>query len=205
MNRFVYRAGQIIFGAFFKLFFRMKVVGAENVPDAGPVVLCSNHRSYWDPALIGCAVKRPVHFMAKEGIFRVPVFGKICSLVGAFPVKRSTADLGSFRHALAMLKANEMVGLFPEGTRSRDGLPRSAHPGAMLLAISAGAPILPVAIAGSIRAFGSVQVRIGPPLDVKSYRQARRSGQDMTELANELIMGRIRALLASESAVARRT
>lgn len=181
--------------------FRWEVVGAENVPAAGGVLLCANHRSNWDPPLLGASVSRPVYFMAKEELFRVPFLAWWMKVVGAFPVKRGAADLGSIRRALTLLKDGHAVAVFPEGTRSRTGMLQEAHGGGALLAIMSGAPVIPVAIAGKMRPFRRVQVRIGSPVDLSPYRKkGRRRSQELAAIANEAIMGRIRELLAEVQA-----
>ncbi len=197
MNRFVYRVSKGAARLLFNLLFRWEVIGTEHVPDQGPAILCANHRSNWDPPLVGVVAPRPVHFMAKEELFRSPVLAAWLRAVGAFPVKRRTADLGGIRHALDLLKQGHIVGLFPEGTRSRTGGLQEAHGGVVMLALSAGAPVVPVAISGETRLFGRVRVRIGAPIDLSPYRrEGKRGAPEMSAIANEVIMGRIRELIA---------
>jgi 1-acyl-sn-glycerol-3-phosphate acyltransferase len=150
------------------LFFDAKVVGAENVPMTGPLVVASNHVSYWDPPVLGTWFPRTIHFMAKRELWKMGPLGALISAVHAFPVDRESADVGAIRHALRVLKDGGVVGIFPEGRRNQSG-DAQARNGAVLLAATARCPVVPVALIGtnvaSKRLRGShVEVRIGEPL-----------------------------------------
>ncbi len=194
----LYPAGRLLCWAAIRLFFRWSVTGRENLPAEGPVILCANHRSYWDPPVVGVSCRpRTVYFMAKEELFRVPVLGSILRAVGAFPVKRGAADLASLRTALALLKAGKAVGIFLEGGRVKGQELGEGQPGAIFLAAAAGAPIVPVAIRGSMRPFSRLHVRIGAPIDVRPYLpDGQKRSRAMAEVANRVVMDRIRALLS---------
>lgn len=197
----LYPVGRALCWLAIRLVFRWRVVGRENLPAGGPVILCANHRSYWDPPVVGVASHpRVVHFMAKEELFRVPVLAAVFRAVGAFPVKRGAADLGSLRRAMVLLKAGRAVGVFLEGGRVKSGDLGEGQPGAVYLAAATGAPIVPVAIQGSMRPFSRLVVRIGAPIDVRAYLpDGRQRSREMAEVANAVVMRRIRELL-SESA-----
>ncbi|MHB1132388.1 MAG: lysophospholipid acyltransferase family protein [Chloroflexota bacterium] len=128
---------------------RREVVGLANVPATGPLLLISNHLSLADPPVLGSMFPRPIRFMAKEELFRTPIVSWVVRGYLAFPVRRGEADRQALQTTLRLLQQGEVVGIFPEGTRSRDGQLHPAHPGAALMASRAGAPILPVAIHGS--------------------------------------------------------
>jgi len=113
------------------------------------VILAANHMSYMDPPLIGSLIWRPVRFMAKDELFRIPILRQIVRGLGAFPVKRSMADRVALRHALELLEAGEVVGIFPEGTRSDDGRLQDLEPGIAFIALKSMAPIVPVGIQGT--------------------------------------------------------
>ena len=150
------------------LLFAVQVSGAERVPATGPLVVAANHRSYLDPPLLGAWFPRTVHFMAKRELFSMPVLSWAIRNVHAFPVERDSADLGSIRRALRILKDGGVVGIFPEGTRNIAG-DAKARGGAVLLAALAQCPIVPVALVGTQRAASrlrasKVEVRIGEPV-----------------------------------------
>jgi 1-acyl-sn-glycerol-3-phosphate acyltransferase len=125
------------------------VRGAENIPARGPVFLAVNHRSYMDPPYLSMVTKRQLHLMAKEQLFEIPVFGPYIRALGAFPVKRGTADRGAIRQAMDELKAGHVLGIFPEGTRADPGTLLPAERGFALIAKQTGIPVVPIALEGT--------------------------------------------------------
>ncbi|HKW44693.1 MAG TPA: lysophospholipid acyltransferase family protein [Candidatus Eremiobacteraceae bacterium] len=151
-----------------RLLYDARISGLENVPLTGPLVVAANHRSYLDPPLLGAWFPRTIHYMAKKELFAISWLGPILRNVHSFPVNREIADPGAIKHALKVLRAGEVVGIFPEGTRNIDGAAR-ARSGAVLLAATAKCPILPVALLHTEQAFRRfravpVEIRIGVPL-----------------------------------------
>jgi len=197
MSRWLHALGKAFFTVIFAVFYRWDVRGRENVPREGPVLLCANHFDWWDPLLVGTAASRPVFFMAKEELFRYPVLGTLLPKVGAFPVRRGTPDRRALRAALELLAQGQVVGIFPEGTRSRDGRLLPAQPGAAMLAVRSRAPVVPVAIAGPYRLFRPIRVRFGEPFELTEYYDRRLSNDALLE-AGARIMERIRRLLPPE-------
>lgn len=174
----------------------------ENLPPIGPLLLVSNHLNLVDPPVLGALLPRRIVFMAKEELFRALIVGWAVKAYGAFPVKRGQPDRQALRSALAELERGGVVGMFPEGTRSRTGRMNQAHPGAALIALLSGAPILPVAITGTERIrsvlslFGrpKITVRVGRPFTLERRRGAR---EELDE-ATSSMMGRVAALLPEE-------
>ena len=130
----------------------MRVEGLNRLPRQGPVILAINHLSMLDPILVGAVVPRVIHFMAKEELFRYPGLGWLLRRVHAFPVRRGQADREALATALQLLRAGEVVGIFPEGTRSADGRLLPLQSGTAFLALKSGATVVPVAIAGTQQA-----------------------------------------------------
>jgi len=169
--------------------FAVTATGYENVPAAGPIIVAANHRSYLDPPLLASWFPRPVHWMAKEELFRIPVLGTLIRWCNAFPVTRGEGDIGSIRRALRILKEGGVVGIFPEGTRNIAGdvEPKS---GAVLLASMAHCPVVPVGLSRTATATrrlrGShVEMRIGVPLTFQgSARRATKA--ELDEWTDEL-------------------
>lgn len=186
-----------------------RIEGIGHVPRDGPFILVANHCSQADPPLLGWAtghqVGRVVHFMAKEEMHRWPVIGWLADRSGVFFVRRGEGDRVAQRLALELLAKGKPIGIFPEGTRSRDGRMREGRAGATLLAIRSGAPIVPVGIAGSHRLFpgGSklprrsrVTFRIGEPFRLE-HQPAGRIDRQVLASGTQRIMEKIAALLPS--------
>lgn len=175
---------------------RLRVVGAENIPAEGAVIMASNHKSYWDPPLVGLACRhRLVHFMAKSELFRNPVFGGAIRWCGAFPVHRGRVDRQSIKTALTLLRQGEVLGIFPEGTRiRREGLGKF-HPGVASLAFLTGTPILPVAVLHSRELPFTLKrpvVLIGEPIAVEKQKPSDEEAAELTAL----VKSRMEALIA---------
>lgn len=168
----LYRFAKALLTVLLKVFYRLEVKGAEYLPPKGPVICVANHASLIDPIVVGCSLKRPVNFLAKEELFRIPVLKWIIRTLGAIPVKRGAGDRGAIRAALEVLKNQKVLGLFPEGTRYRDNTIHPLQPGAALLALETGASILPVVIGGTYRmrlfSFPKIKVVIGPPFSLNA-------------------------------------
>ncbi|MGE5589986.1 MAG: lysophospholipid acyltransferase family protein [Bacillota bacterium] len=182
----LYRIVRAILRPIWFLLFRLHVAGLENIPQAGPVILCCNHFLWADPITMAVAVPRSVHFMAKEELFRAPVLGPLLPLVGAFPVRRGTADRASLKQALAVLSKGEVFGIFPEGTRSRTRQLLRPEPGVVWIAAHARAPVVPMAISGDYRFFRRLSVRVGRPVDLGDLLEQKLRGEVLETGANRV-------------------
>lgn len=169
-------------GALLGAVFRTRVIGRENLPERGGVVLAGNHISYADPVLLWARSPRPVHFMAKSELWDSTLFGTGLDYFWAFPVNRGEADRTAIAKASEYLKSGEPVGIFPEGTRNFDGS-AEAQGGAAFLALRNGVPVVPVGIAGTERIkprgsrgirFPRVVISFGRPIDPESFTGARK-------------------------------
>ena len=123
-----------------------------NVPDITSLrglLIASNHQSYFDPVFIGIAFERPIHYLAREGLFRVPGFGWLLRAVGTHPVKQGKVDASAIKTVLSLLRGGEALVVFPEGTRTRDGQIGEFQRGAVSMAARCGVPLLPACIEGA--------------------------------------------------------
>ena len=189
-----------MFYVFIRQFFRIvllllrrwEVRGLSNLPEQGGLVIVSNHTSYWDPIVVGCAITRRVNYLAKEELFRIPVFRNIITGMAAFPVKRNQSDRAAIRKALQYLAEGQILGVFPEGSRSASGELQAAEPGAAMLALKAGVPVLPLGLIGTRGVLRKVKVNIGEPFLYKTDKKYTR--EDMEKLTG-MIMEKISGLM----------
>ncbi|GAB4343337.1 MAG: lysophospholipid acyltransferase family protein [Cyanophyceae cyanobacterium] len=184
----------------FKFYFRGRVEGLENVPMAGKLLVVSNHASDFDPPFVATAVSRPVAFMAKEELFKIPLLGPAIRHYGAYPVKRGSADRAALRAALTVVDEGWATGLFLDGTRTPDGRIHNPKVGAALIASKTQAPVLPVSIWGADKIFqpGSkwprpvpLTVRIGEPMAPPPPKASRQELDDFTQLCADRIHGQL--------------
>jgi len=193
----LYSFCKVLLYYFFKVFFRFKIIGAEHIPACGGVIIAANHISLWDPPVIGAACTRSINFMAKEELFSIGVFKWIITKLKAFPVRRGTADRTAIRYAISLLKNGEMLGAFPEGTRSITGELGKPEPGIAMIALKAGSPIIPVGIIGTNKVFtgGCIfpqfVIKFGKPIIINE----EKADKEMMEKISNTIMQEISCLL----------
>ena len=172
VNRLVLFAVRLILTPFFLIYLRMQRIGREHIPAEGPVILASNHRSFFDPFVIGTMTRRPVYYVAKKELFTYNrLLSWLLNALGAYPVDRGAGDQDTIETSKIILARGEIVLMFPEGTRTRPGPLGKPHRGVGRLALETGAPVVPIAIIGTedirkgwrIRP-RKVKLRAGPPL-----------------------------------------
>ena len=176
------------FRSAFKIFFRCRIYHAERVPANGPVLLAANHASFMDPPLIGSSLNREIHYLARNTLFRFPVFADILRYINVIPVDRDGRSPKGLRAVSNKLKEGKPVILFPEGTRCPDGKMQPAKSGVGFLVIKSNAPIVPIRVFGTFEAYGRhlkwprprrVQIKVGHPIDFeKLRREAKTADKD---------------------------
>ncbi len=173
-------------GIFLRIFWRLRIIGAERVPRTGPLIVACNHVSYLDPPALGCAAPRPIYYMAKEELFRIPLLGPVVRALHAFPVDRSRGDVAAIRRAVEVLRTGAAVGIFPEGTRNFDGTVRP-QPGIALLHYLSKAPVIPAYVAGTARAkrLAQISVVFGEPMQFATQEKASR--EDLAKWTDEIM------------------
>ncbi|SFL84710.1 1-acyl-sn-glycerol-3-phosphate acyltransferase [Gracilibacillus orientalis] len=167
--------------------YKVKALGTENIPTEGPVIICSNHISNYDPPIVGITCPRPIQFMAKEELFKNKIFAFILNNVNAFPIKRGMKDRNALRKGLEVLKEGNVLGLFPEGTRSKNGEIKKGLAGAGFFALKSKATVIPCAIVGSYKSKEPLMVIYGKPVDLEPLRDNKSSAQEVTDtIMNEI-------------------
>ncbi|MFZ4452258.1 lysophospholipid acyltransferase family protein [Salibacterium aidingense] len=183
----LYTIGKTVCRLGFTFFARVKVIGRENIPEEGPVLLCSNHISNLDPPLVGSFMKRNIHFMAKDELFQKKGLGSLLPSLGAFPVKRGSGDRQALRMGLQLLEEGKVLCLFPEGTRSKTGEIGKGLSGSGFFALRSKASIVPVVISGPYKPFGRITIVYGPPMDFQPLREEKINAAEATEKIMESI------------------
>ncbi len=187
-----------LFKIIFKLFFHLKVRGIRNVPEKGGVIVAANHRSYLDPPVIGVALTRQATYMAREGLFKIPLL-KTFVAAFSFPVKRGRPRPSTIKEAVQRLKRGELIVMFPEGGRSQDGNFLDPKRGIGLIAALSRAPVVPALIRGTERALpvggrfirpARISVTFGKPLTIGTEETDR----DFQERLAQDIMKEIMSL-----------
>lgn len=183
---------------------RWTVTGRDRIPAEGPLIVVSNHLSNADPPILGAGIaRRRIRYMAKAELFSFP-FGIVSRLYGAFPVRRFDADVAAILNAERLLKNGGVLGMFPEGTRSRTGYLGKPHPGTALLALRSGATVIPCAIAGTEHILNRpwtlltkprIAVHIGEPIAIGKVR--RPTEEQVSELTDRIFI-QIQSLLPAK-------
>jgi 1-acyl-sn-glycerol-3-phosphate acyltransferase len=195
-----YRFAKLVIGLILLVWTRKEVVGLKNVPKRGPVILASNHVNLLDPPLLAVVLPRRIVYMGKIELWKTPVIGPLYTLAGFIPVRRFEGDLPALRKAEKTLRQNQVLGMFPEGTRSRKPGLGKGQPGTAIIALRSGAPIVPVAVTGtegvavprSFFRITRVRVAFGKPFELP---KDRRLNTELVEKCTERIMKEIAALL----------
>ncbi|MED3625309.1 lysophospholipid acyltransferase family protein [Neobacillus thermocopriae] len=186
-----YSFAKSVASSIFKPWYRIEAIGMDQVPKEGGVLICANHIHNFDPIVVGITAPRPVHFMAKEELFRVPVLSGIVRKCHAFPVKRGMSDREALRQGIKVLKEGHVLGLFPEGTRSKTGELGKGLAGAGFFALRTDCTVVPCAIIGPYKSLRKLKVIYGKPLPMNELRSAKASAEEVTEL----IMAEIHKLI----------
>lgn len=188
MNIRFYDAGAKVLRPLYNLFWPSKVTGLENIPDEGGFIMCANHVHWRDPLFLAVRLsKRRYVYLAKAELFK----NRFANLIlgekglGAIPINRGQSDLNAIRTSLKIVADGHGLGIFPQGTRSRDNSPTPMLSGVAMIAIRAGVPVIPVYLDGPYRRFHRVDVRVGRPVDISDF--GRRCDRDTLDAVTQRI------------------
>lgn len=176
-----------------KIIYRVKIEGLENVPKDKACIICGNHVHALDAPALMAVIDRNVNFMAKEELWKSAGFRFMAMCYKVFPVKRGKNDLDAIKTALTILKKNEILGMYPEGTRN--GLAKGVKPknGAVNIAIRANVPIIPFAVIGDFKPFKKITFKFGEPMDFSGYTEQAKDKEVVDTLTRE-VMAKVVAL-----------
>lgn len=175
--------------------FGYRCYGRGRLPDGGPLLVCSNHQSYFDPVLVGCGFNPLMTYIARKSLFSNPIFGWAIAFLEAIPIDRDGMGISGFKDTLRRLRRDEMIVMFPEGTRTLDGAVGELKPGFVGMARRGKAALLPVAIDGAYDAWPRsakwprltrITVVVGEVIDVDTVRAM--SDDDLMQMLRDRIL-----------------
>ena len=186
MNRF-YAFCSFLARTFYHVFFKVEIVGEEAIDFKKRYVICSNHMSNHDPFLLGGLMPIQAHFMAKKELFKYKIVAFVLNAVYVFPVDRENNDIKAIKTALTLLRNNENLGLFPEGTRNRGFKPLPVKGGVAMMAIKTKTDILPITIDSKFNWFGPVRVVYHKPVDLSEYYDQKVDALKLEEISQKIM------------------
>ena len=188
---------KIVLYPFYRLLFWYSVTGRENIPKTGGVIFSSNHLSYLDPVLWIIVIRRRIRFMAKQELFKNPLLGWFLRRMDVFGVERGSGDMAAVKTAIRVVRNGEILGLYPEGTRSKDGKPGRAKTGVALIAKAAKCDVVPAAVIcrGKLRPFKRIRLVVGKPVSYQEIiDRAPDNSRESLRAAADYIMEQITTL-----------
>ena len=175
-----------ILKVFCAIAFDLKLEGGENIPEEGALILAPNHRSYYDPIMAGIICKRPIRFMAKSELFENKLFGALITKLGAFPLQRGRGDVAAIKAAFSILKEGNVLLMFPQGKRIKDGTRGKLKTGVAVIAHKMQVPVVPVCISGEFKFRHKVTVSCGNPIYFEEY-YGQKLDEDSTNIIAEKV------------------
>ncbi|MCL2620510.1 MAG: 1-acyl-sn-glycerol-3-phosphate acyltransferase [Defluviitaleaceae bacterium] len=183
----LYAFARAVVGFTYKIIFRTKVTGRENIPREGGVILCCNHQSYHDTVVLGLVSPKPVHFLAKKELFKKKFFNKLFAGLGAIPVDREKPSMDSLKRVVSTLKKGDTIGIFMQGGRQQEFDTADYKAGVALFAIKGKSPVVPIHIQSTFRMFAPIYVNVGKPIGFEEYHGAKVKSEQLNELAQTVM------------------
>lgn len=182
-----YSVVKVILSIVFRIIFRIKIIGSENIPTEGRLVVCSNHTSNWDPLVIAAFFKRKIAWMGKKELFETKIIKYPLKWLGVFPVDRHETDITAVKTALKILKDEKVLGIFPEGTRVKIYNPENVKSGVALLALRSKAKVLPIYIKSDYKLFKPLTITIGNPIDYTLDYPGKLDNDQYTQISKDIL------------------
>ena len=178
-----------LFSIFSRTFFKFEVIGAENIPSEGNLIIAANHKSNLDPIFVASAVnkKRKMTAIAKEELFKNKILAKILNKVEIIPINRQNPGLGTIKRILKYIKNDYALVMFPEGTRSKTDNFNNAKAGLSLFATKAKAEIVPCTIYSSYKLFKPAKIYFGKPISLEEYYKQKLTSEDHERISGEVM------------------
>lgn len=183
----MYNFAKVVVGAIYRVLFRFKIVGRENVPMDGGVILCANHTSYHDTLVLGITSPRNLHFLAKYELWKNKFFARLFDSLGGIPINRENPGRDSFKRTLEVLKDGRAIAMFMQGGRRKDIDTDDVKSGVALFAVKGKVPVVPVNITSRFKLFSRVNVNIGKPISFEEFWDTRLRSEQLNQIAQRVI------------------
>lgn len=187
----MWRFLKAIISPVYRLFFRFRVTGLENIPAEGGVILCANHISNHDALVIGVATKRPISYLAKQELFKYKIFNGFLNSLKIIPVDRDKPSMDMLKRVTKELKSGGVIGIFMQGRRARKSLSEpdmtDYKAGVVLFAIKGEAPVVPIYLQSRYLPFSKVHIRIGKPISFEEMYGKRVRTPELEPLATQIM------------------
>ncbi len=180
-----YKIVQFILGIILRPLFLFEIRGQENIPEYDGYILCANHKSNWDPIFLAISIDNPINFMAKKELFENPILAWLLAGFGVFPIDREGRDLKTIKDSVKRLDNGAILGIMPEGTRTKTTARENMKEGVAYIALKAHANILPVEIVSKFRPFSKTYIYIKEPIDIGNYKEMK-SKEAMIKITDRL-------------------
>lgn len=190
MKEFLKKMGRVIVVSsiyiYCKVVYRMKIVGKDNIPKEGPIIICGNHRSFLDPPLVEATCGRYARFLAKEELTKNKFLAFLGYIFDAILVKRDSKEVTAIKESLKTLKEGKCLALFPEGTRNGLEKGEKVKDGAAFFAVRSGVKVIPFGIKGGQKGDWKVTITYGKPLDFSKYKGSKDK-ETLDKVTNEIM------------------
>lgn len=184
---YIYNTFKFIAGILFRLIYRIEVKGIENIPKDNGFLLCGNHIHNLDPIILSIISPRQIAWMGKKELFENRFLGYLLPKLGVFPVDRQETELSTIKHSIKLLRNEDVLGIFPEGTRVSEMNLENAKPGVALISIKSKSSILPVYIEGSYKPFSKIKIHIGHIFDFSESYNKKLTTDDYKIYGQEIL------------------
>jgi len=188
-----YRIARLVLAIYYRLFYRMEIIGQENIPRQGGCILCANHTSVKDPMALAIMVKRSIHFIAKQELKSNKLFGLVLTWLNTVPVDRQNVNMSTFKMVLDKLKEGKCIGIFAQGTRIKEIEAKDAKAGVALFAVKGNVPVVPICISSTYKHFSKIYIHVGKPMSMEEYQGKKIKSAQLNEIT-EKVMANIMAL-----------
>lgn len=191
----IYTFVRFIVNIFLSCIYKFEIHHKERIPHSGAIIVCSNHIHWMDPIVLACkCTKRKIHFLGKAELFKNKAFAWLLKHLNVISIKRGQSDIGAIKNSMTVLKQKHALGIFPEGTRVKEGEEKKAEAGLAMLAIKSQALVVPIGISANYKIGSKVIINIGEPISLESYYGKKVPKEKMEEVSED-IMNQVRKLI----------